>query len=104
MLQWGGGFGGRIEEKISGPITTNEQTVRGDTKLVMTNSNGGDVMSATTAVEYKMGQNQKDTSGGYVLSIGNGQAAEASDTQEEVCQTLNCMHETQKICKVTELP
>ena len=90
VASMGGGFGGRIEEKISGPITTNEQTVRGDTKLVMTNSNGGDVMPAITAVEYKMVQNQKDTNGGYVLSIGNGQAAEAGRIayKEDVSATI----------------
>ena len=32
-----------------------------------------------------------------VISIGNGQAAEFEAHLEECCQTLNCMHETQKI-------
>jgi len=37
-------------------------------------------------------QNRKD-----VFSIGNGQIAEANNIQKEVCQTLNCMHDTQAI-------
>lgn len=37
---------------------------------------------------------------GAAYSIGNGQVNEAESMQREVCQTLNCMHETQKILRV----
>lgn len=36
--------------------------------VISTNSNGGDVAPALSACEYKMGQKQKDTGGGYVIS------------------------------------
>lgn len=40
---------------------------RGHRTVSTTNSNGGHVMGAITAVEYKGGQQQKDKSGGYVF-------------------------------------
>lgn len=40
---------------------------RGHRTVSTTNSNGGHVMGAVTAVEYKGGQQQKDKSGGYVF-------------------------------------
>ena len=52
---------------IAGTITTKENMVRGDTKLVLT------------------------------FGIGNGQTAETCDMQEELSQTLNCMHDRQAV-------
>jgi hypothetical protein len=41
---------------------------------VSTNSNGGDVAPTISSCEYKMGQKQKDTSGGYVVTQLKGES------------------------------
>ena len=44
-------------------------TGRGVREDFRSNSNGGQVMPTISACEYKMGQKQKDTTGGYVLHM-----------------------------------
>lgn len=39
---------------------------------------------------------------GLVMSIGNGQSAEASIMMKECCQTLNCMHDPQAVLCINE--
>lgn len=72
--------------------------------LVSTNSNGEDVAPTLSSCEYKMGQNQKDTGGGYVItrSLGIGRdvmecgkdAKFAPDIREEASPTLRARSTT----------
>ena len=43
-------------------------TDTGTSVVISTNSNGEDVAPTISSCEYKMGQKQKDTGGGYVVS------------------------------------
>jgi hypothetical protein len=49
--------------------TTPDPTkAQGGNVIISTNSNGEDVAPTISSCEYKMGQKQKDTGGGYVVS------------------------------------
>ena len=61
--------------QIAGALPA-EPGMKQQTYVVSTNSNGEDVAPTISSCEYKMGQKQKDTSGGYVVSRRAKEGAE----------------------------
>ena len=57
--------------QIAGALPA-EPGMKQQTYVVSTNSNGEDIAPTISSCEYKMGQKQKDTSGGYVVTRQEG--------------------------------
>ena len=105
----------QVAKTLYTTVPTPQKAQGGQMIVETTNSNGGDVMpTLTTEIAHQTGAHM-GFSGGYLLehrerpsvgdtcwSIGNGQVDDAMASLKECCQTLNCMHETQKIAIVND--
>lgn len=90
----GGGKGALIGDKMSNTLAT------GNDQAVVVTPNGQDLADTIDASYYKGNgaRSGKERPVVYVsFGIGNGQAAEACDMQEELSQTLHCMHDGQAV-------
>jgi hypothetical protein len=63
------------DRQVAGALPA-EPGMKQQTYVVSTNSNGEDVAPTISSCEYKMGQKQKDVSGGYVITKQEGAKGE----------------------------